>query len=140
MPAVPSASQIPQPPSPALVAGLYDSGDMVYEGDGIQIIVKGLDEDSSWIGPGVVVEIINNSDQDYTVQARDASVNGFMVEPWFSCDVCAGKRAVDAITFSSSDLEENGIEAIENVELYFTYFNMETWADNIDTDVITMEF
>ena len=47
------------------------------------------------------------------------SVNGFMLSPFFSTTVYDGKKAINDITVFSSDLEENGIETIEEVELKF---------------------
>ena len=47
-----------------------------------------------------------------TVQTRNESVNGFMVGTYFSCEVCAGKGAVD----------ENNIENFETVEFSFHIF------------------
>ena len=57
-----------------------------------------------------------------TVQTRDESVNGFMVGTYFSCDVCAGKSAVDRIVFSSTEFDENNIENFETVEFTFHIF------------------
>ena len=45
-----------------------------------------------------------------TVQTRYESVNGFMVGTYFSCEVCAGKRAVDCMVFSPTEPDENNIE------------------------------
>ena len=117
-----------------------DSGDVVYSSDGIYIIVKGLTDDASWLGSSIMVEVINATDSGITVQARDTSINGFMVSPFFSCDVCAGKRAIDDITFSSSELEDNDIETIEDVELSFHVFDLESWETIVDTDVVKVTF
>lgn len=113
-----------------------DSGDIAYEENGIKIVIKGLAEDESIFGPSIVVYIENTSDQDITVQSRDASINGFMVDSIFSCDVAAGKRAIDTITFLESDLEENEITAINDVELAFHIFDMTDWDTIADTDTI----
>ena len=117
-----------------------DSGDVAYSSDGIYIIVKGLTDEASWLGKSVMVEIINATDTDFTVQCRDTSINGFMVSDVFSCDVCAGKRAIDDITFASYDLEENDIETIEDVELSFHVFDMDSWDTIVDTDVVRITF
>lgn len=117
-----------------------DSGDLVYQENGIEIVVKGLAEKDSWLGPEVVVYIHNTSGRDITVQARDVSINGFMVESVFSCDVVADKHALDTITFLSSDLKENGIEKIESVELSFHIFAMEGWDTIADTAPVTIQF
>lgn len=117
-----------------------DSGDLAYEGNGVKIVVKGLAEDTSIFGPSIVVYIENTGDKDVTVQTRDVSINGFMVDALFSCDVVAGKRAVDTITFMDSDLEENDITAIENVELSFHVFDMAEWETIVDTEVVNITF
>lgn len=117
-----------------------DSGELVYDGNGVRIVVKGLAEDSSVFGPSIVVYIENNSGQNVTIQSRNVSINGFMVDPVFSPEVAAGKHAVDTITFLSSELEENGITAIETAELSFHIFETDGWATIEDTDVVTITF
>lgn len=117
-----------------------DSGDLLYSGDEIKIVAKGFSEDQSLFGPSIVVYIENNSGKDITVQTRNVSINGFMAEAIFSSDVLTGKRAVDAITFLSSDLEENGITGFDEVELSFHIFESAGWNTIVDTDIITMAF
>ena len=41
--------------------------------------------------------------------------------------MATGKRAADAITFLSLELEENDISAIENTELSFHIFDAASW-------------
>lgn len=117
-----------------------DSGEVAYEGNDIRVVIKGLSEDASIMGPGIVVYIENMGDKDITVQAREVSINGFMVDSIFSCDVVAGKRAVDTITFMESDLEENEITEITDVELFFHIFGMEDWDTIVDTDVVRISY
>lgn len=117
-----------------------NSGEPVYNENGLEIVVKGLSDENSWLGPSVLVYLSNTSDRDITVQARDVSINGFMMDPFFSCDLLAGKHAVDTITFSNNDLKENDIEIIETFELYFHVFDMESWDDIVNTSTISIEF
>ena len=117
-----------------------DSGEVIAEVNGIKIVSKGLSEKDSFWGPGLIVYIENNSDQDITVQARDVSINGFMVDPSMSEDVVAGKRAITAVQFFDTDLEDNGIETISDLELYFTIFNQESWDEIANTDIINLSF
>lgn len=116
-----------------------DSGDVVYDEGGVKIVVKGLSDSDSIFGPGIIVYAENNSDKDVTVQVRDVSVNGFMVDPIFSADVAAGKHAVDSITFMSNNLDENEIDKIKDVELSFHIFN-ELFGESIDTDTVKISF
>lgn len=117
-----------------------DSGEVAYDKDDIRIVIKGLSDDSSMLGPSVVVYIENDTDENITVQTRNVSINGFMVTDIFSCDVLTGKRAVDTITFLSSELEENEITAIENIELSFHIFDADSWDGIADSDTITITF
>lgn len=117
-----------------------DTGEVLVDTDSIKIIGKGLSSESSFWGPGVILYIENNSDQNITVQVRDVSVNGFMVDSSMSEDVVAGKKAMSAVQFFSSDLEENSISDITEVELFFHIFNEETWDTIFDSDVITLSF
>lgn len=117
-----------------------DSGDVAYEGNDVKVVVKGLDLNGSIFGPSIVVYIENNGDKALTVQTRDVSVNGFMMDPIFSSDMMPGKCAVDTITFMSEELEENDITAIETVELSFTIFDFENWQTIVDTETVTISF
>lgn len=117
-----------------------DSGDIAFNNQGIKIIVKGLDSDGSFLGPAVVVYIENSSEQNITVQARNVSINGFMVNPVFSSDVMVGKHAIDTITFMDSQLEENDISSINEIELSFHIFDSSNWDTVVDTDIVKITF
>ena len=116
-----------------------ESGQVAYESDEVTIRVIGLIEDPIW-GPAIRVSIENKGTRNLTVQTRDVSINGFMVDPMFSSDVNAGKHAIDDITFMESDLEKNDITEIESVELSFHFFDWETWDNDVDTEVVSITF
>jgi hypothetical protein len=117
-----------------------DSGFTVCDENGIKIVVQKLNSDDSFWGSDVYVYAENNTDANITIQARDVSIDGFMVAPMFSCDIAAGKKAYDTITFLQSDLEDNDITDIKELELRFTVFNSDTWGAILDTDIITVTF
>lgn len=117
-----------------------DAGTLAYEGSGVKIVVQGLSENDSIFGPGVLLYIYNSGENGITIQTRDTSVNGFMIEPIFSEEVCPGKRSIAAITFMSSELEENAISEITEVELSFHIFDTTGWDTVVDTDPILITF
>ena len=117
-----------------------DSGEVLVDADGVKIVGKGLSADGSFWGPGVILYIENNTEKDITVQVRDVSVNGFMVDSSMSEDVVAGKKALSAVQFFSTDLESNSITDITDVELYFHIFELSTMDTVFDSDVITIQF
>lgn len=77
------------------------------------------------------------SEQTITVQSRDTSVNGFMVEPSLSSEITPGNKAISGMTFMSSDLEENNITEFETIETSFHIFN-ENYDTIVDTEPITI--
>lgn len=111
-----------------------DIGQELYNEDGIKIVGKYVDEGSFW-GTAVLVYIENNSGKNCAVQCDDMSVNGFMVTPFFSSTVYDGKKAIDEITILSSDLEENNISSIEDIELKFKIYD-EDFMSSKESDVI----
>lgn len=116
-----------------------DSGEVIYDENGIKIVSKGIVEDEIW-EPEVVLYIENNTDAAITVQPRDTSINGFMVDASMSSDITVGKKIVDEITFLTDDLDTNGITEIEELETAFAIFDMESWEDIITTGPITISF
>ncbi len=117
-----------------------DSGTVLLDANGIKIVGKGLSTDDSFWGPGVILYIENNSDQNITVQTRDTSINGFMVTSTISESVLVGKKAITAVQFYDSDLESNGITDITSVNLSFHIFNSASWDAILDSDPITITF
>lgn len=109
---------------------------VLYESTNVRITYRG--ESESFMGSDLQLKIENLSQQGLTVQARDVSVNGVMMNPIFSADVMPGKVAMDSLSFFSSDLETNQIEKIETVELSFHIFNSDTWDTIEDTEAITL--
>ena len=117
-----------------------DSGDVIYDENGIKIVAKGISSKDSIFGPGLILYVENNSDKNFTMQARDTSVNGFMIDTIMSKDVIAGKKAIAGLTFLSSSLEENGITDITDLEFSLHIFTMEGWEEIVNTPVIKLTF
>ncbi len=63
-----------------------------------------------------------------------------MVDPIFSCDIVAGKKAYDTITFLESELKDNGITDITELEIKFHIFDSDSWSSSHDTDAVTVTF
>lgn len=113
-------------------------GDVLYDEKGLKIIHKGLAEESSIFGDEVVFYIENNTKDTVTVQSRDVSINGFMSEVVFSVEITPNKKAYEGMVFL--DLEDNGIEKIEDVELYFEVIDEESWDTIAKSKVIKLSY
>ncbi len=111
-------------------------GKELYNQDGIRIVGKYVDEGSFW-GTAVLLYIENTSGRNIGVGCDDMSINGFMVTPYFSCTVYDGKKALDDITIMSSDLEQNGIESVDELEVNFHIYDVDSYETITDTGAIT---
>ena len=63
-----------------------------------------------------------------------------MLETYGTYTVNPGKHAIGTITVTESDLTENGIPKIEDVELYFHVYDYESWETIADTDKVALQF
>ncbi len=113
-----------------------EEGLELYNENGIRILGKTVDENSFW-GTAILLYIENNSDKNVGISVDDMSINNYMMTPYFSTTVYAGKKAISDITIMSSELEENGITAIEEVELKFHIYDTDTYMTITDSDLIT---
>ena len=113
-----------------------DAGTELYNENGIKIVGKTVDEDSFW-GTAILLYTENTSGKNVGISVDDMSINGFMMSPFFSTTVYDGKKSIDEITVFSSDLESNGIESIEDVELKFHIYDADSYSTIADSDTIT---
>lgn len=105
---------------------VMDSGKELLKTKGVRIVGKYVTEDSIW-GAGVLLLIENTSDSNVLVQCDNMSINGYMATPYFSSQVNKGRMALTPITIFSSELEENGVSEVKDVELNFTILDPEDY-------------
>lgn len=113
-----------------------DEGQELYNEGGVRIVGKTVDENSFW-GTAILLYCENTSGKNVGISVDDMSINGFMMSPFFSTTVYDGKKCIDDITVFSSDLEDNGISAIEEVELKFHIFDADSFSTITDSEPIT---
>lgn len=113
-----------------------DAGVELYNGNGIRIVGKAVDENSFW-GKAILLYCENNSGKKVGINVEEMSINGFMMNPVFSTTIYDGRMSIDGITIFSSDLEDNGIESIEEVELKFHIYDADSYNTITDTESIT---
>ena len=117
-----------------------DSGDILYDSEGIRIICKGLKQDIIWDGT-VVFYMENNSGKEISIYAENVSVNGFMQDVGLWSDLRPGTKLIDGMSMIDlSDLEIESIDQIENIEFNLRVVDANTWEDIKTTDVLTLNF
>ena len=117
-----------------------DSGDVLYDSDGIRIICKGLMQDIIWDGT-VVFYMENNSGKEVSIYAENVSVNGFMQDVGLWSDLRPNTKIISGMSMIDlSDLEIENIDQIKNIEFNLRVVDANTWEDIKVTDVLTLNF
>lgn len=119
-------------------SGESNTGKVIMEKNGIKITFLGFEKrPEGFKGYEIKLKIENSSNTNYTIQCNDLSVNGLMADSIFSCDVAAGKSAVDFIWVYN--MEERGIsEPITTAEFVFHIFEDGNWNNRFDSNTITV--
>lgn len=111
---------------------------VLVDNDAVTIIATGYEKDDI-TGYTVDLFLVNKIDKDMLVGIEDASVNGFMADPFYAASVRAGKCAFGSVTWANSTLEENGISEVENLEFTIRAFNENDWSeDDFVNELITL--
>jgi hypothetical protein len=98
---------------------VQDTDIVLLDTDDCTMIVTSIDPDDIW-GYTVNVYLENKTDSKLTFSIDNASVNGYMCDPFWGCSVAAGKKAYTSIVWYDSLLEENNITEVEQLELPLT--------------------
>lgn len=122
---------------------MYDSmdtttnemGEELINENGIRIVGKYVEEGSVW-GNGVVLYIENNTERTILVSADDLSINGFMITGYLYEKIKPGKKAISSMILSSTDLEENDIDKIEEIATKFIVYDYDSFRPLLETKEI----
>lgn len=84
--------------------------------------------------------ISNKTDKNLMISWDEVSVNGFMVNPFWAMSVAAGKQAYTEIIFYRSDLQEQDIEVVQDIEFRLQAYDNDNWdADYLLDEVYTFK-
>lgn len=116
------------------------SGDnIIIDNDYVTVIVTGYENDEIW-GYTVNLFLLNKTDKDVMFSVNETSVNGFMADPFYATTVIAGKCAFSSMSWSNTTLEDNGITAVEEIELKMRAYDSDNWfGDDFANEVITLK-
>lgn len=90
----------------------------IFNQNDIIVTATDLVDDSIW-GQTIQVLIENNSSSDVVVTAGAMAVNGYMITDLIYETVTAGAKSYATLYCLSSELENAGITAIEDVDIWF---------------------
>lgn len=117
-----------------------DGGQLVWDDQGIRIVLKGLDTGRR-IADSIVLKVYlyNGYERAVSIQTASVTVNGYEMTSAMTTTVLPGRHAVDAVAFFDPDLEEHDIQTIDSVEISFKIFDEETWAVIAESEKISAE-
>ena len=99
---------------------------VILNKDGITFIIEGVDDELADYYT-LLCYIANDTDKDLLLAWEDVSVNGFMVDPFWSVTVSAGKQAYSEIIFYRSDLEAQDVEVVQQITFDLLISDCNDW-------------
>ena len=104
------------------------SDNVIIDNDYVTVIVTGYEQDEIF-GYMVNLFLLNKTDKNIMFSVDEASVNGFMADPFYADSVLAGKCAFSSMAWSDTTLEENGITEVETIEFKLRAYDEDNWFD-----------
>ncbi len=99
---------------------------VIADDENLRFVIEWADSDDA-AAYTLHVYMENRTDRNLMYAWDQVSVSGFMVDPFWAMSVAAGKKACSEISFYRSDLEENGIQDISDIEFTLTVTDYDNW-------------
>lgn len=94
---------------------------------------------NAYVGMTVEVLLENKTDKTLLFTWNNTSVNGFMHDPFWAEEVAAGKKAKSTIHFDTYQLEEYGVESVDEIQFtLYVYDSDDFMADPYVNEVFTI--
>lgn len=127
-------------PEPAAEEEPVFEPQILADNDACKATVTKAEMDSIW---GYCLDLaLENKTEDQTLMfsIENASVNGYMCDPFWSCEVTAGKKANSEVNWYKETLEENGITEVTEIEFTFRVYDSENWeADDLFNETVVIQ-
>lgn len=117
---------------------IQDTDTVIVDNDFVTAVVTDYENDDIW-GYTVNLFLVNKTDTSVMFSVDEASVNGYMADPFFATSVGANKCAFSSMSWSDDTLEANGISDVESIEFVLRVYREEDWtADDLVNEKITL--
>lgn len=112
---------------------------VIIDNDYVTVIITGCENDAI-LGYTVNLFLLNKTDKDVMFSVDEASVNGYMADPFYATEVATGKCAFSSISWSDTTLEDNNITTVEEIEFKFRAYNSDNWfGDDFANETISLK-
>ncbi|MEE3456466.1 MAG: hypothetical protein VZQ82_00335, partial [Lachnospiraceae bacterium] len=105
-----------------------DPGTEVFFKEGVHVSARMVRNDP-FLGTGIILYLKNEGERTVYAEAKNLSIDGYMLEGYSGTILWPGKRAIGKIYLADGDLAENGITDPKEAELYVGLMSAETMED-----------
>lgn len=128
---MPKASKTSQASEPEATKGEISFDEVVIVDDEYcSFKITEIDPDNMW-GYTLKAYLENKTDdKSLMFSVNGASINGLQSDPYFACEVAAGKKANEEISFMDSILDEVDIGEFTDIELFVRVYDAEDWMSD----------
>jgi len=115
-----------------------DTDQLLYEDDYVKVLAteKGS---SDYYDNYVQLYVVNKTDKSIYVGGEDVLVNGKDMDPYWGEDLAAGKAVYSYMYWFDDELQEQGIESIDSLELKLEVFDNVNFDTLVKTDALTID-
>jgi len=99
---------------------------VLFDNEYATVTLTGYEEGSIW-GYTANLYLVNKTDSNIMFSVSEASVNGYMIDPFYAESVAAGKSTLSSISWPNAALEENGIAEVTEIEMAFRAYDADDW-------------
>lgn len=110
---------------------------VLVDNDEVTVIVTASEDDEIW-GYSTKLFLVNKTDKNLMFSTDEASINGYMFTSLFASSVSAGKCEFTSMSWLDSEMEENGITEVEEIEMRLKVYDDENYTgDYLVDEVVT---
>lgn len=91
-----------------------DTDIVLVDNNQFRVLVINCGEDDLY-GYAMTLYIENKTDKNIQFGSEDVALNGYMCDPFWATEVPAGKKSITNVTWFQTELEEKGIETIDEI-------------------------
>lgn len=128
-PVNPMVPAVPNTTLPQVIAPQQESFSpiVLVENEEICVKITGTEHDPIW-GYTLKVYMENKTDKELLFTVNNVSINRFMCDPFWAESVAPGMRRNSSIYWFDSTLEENGISAVEEINLTLRVYDSKDFS------------
>ena len=116
-----------------------DTDKVLADDENVTIILTGYEKDDEWEYYLAHIYVVNKTDHTLMFSVEDASINGYMADPFFATELDAGKSEFTSLSWPYSTLEENGIENVEEIAAHFVVYDSDEYENRYLDEEYTLK-